>query len=211
MVRKRNQRGDNMKVFEKWDSDKVKINDLSLSQVVSFSGGLVPHTHGRHVKNRLAKMKVNVIERFINKLMRGGTGKKVGGRFIRTHGRLQGKKLKLIAAVDKAFDIIYEQTKQNPLQVFIKALENTAPREDVTRVKVGGVSYQISVDVSGLRRLDIALKNLALASLIRSFNKQTTISQAIAEELITASQNDIQNSFAVKKKDEIERIAKSAR
>ena len=211
MERKRSQRGEVMfNLFGKWDTN-VDINDLSLKQVISFDGRKVPHTHGRHAKKKFAKTKVNVVERLVNKLMRGGTGDKVGGRVIRTHGRLQGKKLRVIKFVEEAFDIINKKTGKNPVEVFVRALENTAPREDVTRVQMGGVSYQLSVDDSATRRLDVALRNISLAALMRSFNQTKSLPEALAEEIIYASQNDIQNSYAVKRKDEIERMAKAAR
>ncbi len=199
-----------MKLFGKWDYD-VEIKDLSLKQVISLKPLNVPHTRGRHAKKRLKKIKVNVVERLVNKLMRGGTGKKVGGKVIRTHGRLQGKKLKVIKEVEKAFDLIHEKTRKNPLEVLIRAIENTAPREDVTRVQMGGVSYQISVDVSATRRLDVALKNISLAALMRTFNTPRTLAEALADEIIAASNNDMQSSYAVKRRDEMERMAKAAR
>lgn len=198
------------KLFNKWDTD-VEINDLSLKQVMSFKPMLVPHSRGRHAKKRFKKIKVNVVERLINKLMRGGTGKKVGGKVIRTHGRLQGKKLKVMKQVEEAFDIIHERTGQNPLQVLVKALENAAYREDVTRVQMGGVSYQVSVDVSATRRLDSGLKNIALSSLMKCFNKKQSLAEALANEIIYASKNDMQNSYAVRRKDEMERMAKASR
>ncbi|MEM4331621.1 MAG: 30S ribosomal protein S7, partial [Candidatus Anstonellales archaeon] len=88
---------------------------------------------------------------------------------------------------------------------------NAAPREDITRVQVGGVRYQISVDISATRRVDVALRHMALASLMKSFNNKKPLSECIADEIIAAANNDAQNSFAVRKKDEIERMAKAAR
>ena len=58
-----------------------------------------------------------------------------------------------------AFEIVEEKTKQNPLQVLVKALENAAPREDTTKIKRGGIAYAVAVDVAPITRLDEALKN----------------------------------------------------
>ncbi len=198
------------KIFGKWDTN-IEIEDPSLAQVIDLKPVFTPHTFGRHGKKPNAKVKVNIVERLINKLMRGGTGRKLSGRIIRTHGRLQGKKLRVMKHVEKAFDLIHEREKKNPLELLVKALENAAPREDITRVEMGGVSYQLAVDISAVRRLDLALRNIALAALMRCFDNPKELYEALAEEIINAAKGDIQNSYAVKRKDEIERIAKSAR
>lgn len=189
---------------------KPQIKDESLKQVISIKPRYVPHSFGRHAKKRFSKAKVDLVERLVNKLMRGGTGKKVGGRVIRTHGRLQGKKRKALKVVLEAFEWIKAQGK-DPLKALVKAVENSGPREETTRVKLGGITYQIAVDVSSLRRVDVALRNIALSALMKSFNSTKPLSQALGEEILYTSEGDIQNSYALKKKDEIERIAKSAR
>ncbi|RME79434.1 MAG: 30S ribosomal protein S7 [Methanobacteriota archaeon] len=200
-----------MKLFNKWDYEGITFNDRSVEQVVSLKEVIAPHSFGRHGDKKLAKIHVNIVERLLNKLMRGGTGRKVGGKVIRSHGRLQGKKLHLMKSLDKAFDIINERTKENPIQVLVRAVENSAPREDVTRVQLGSVRYQLSVDISATRRVDVALKNIALSALMKSFNSDKKLSETLADEIIAASNNDSQASFAVRRKDEIERMAKSAR
>ncbi|MDO8554191.1 MAG: 30S ribosomal protein S7 [Candidatus Micrarchaeota archaeon] len=198
------------KLFGKYDFT-VDIKDKSLAQVVSLKPIAIPHSAGRHMKKVLGKASVNIIERLANKLMRGGTGEKTSGKVIRTHGNLQGKKLKVLRVVEKALDIVAEQTKENPIQVFIKALENSAPREDVTRVSYGGVSYQIAVDLSATRRLDMALRNMTLAAIMGSFNKPKSLADSLASEIIFTAKGDLQNSYAMKKRDETERMARSAR
>jgi small subunit ribosomal protein S7 len=112
--------------------------------------------------------------------------------------------------IKEAFEIIEQRTKQNPIQLLVKAVENSAPREDVTRVEYGGVMYPVAVDISALRRVNVALRNIALAAIMKAFGNKKTISEALAEEIILASSND-PNSYAIKRKDEIERIARSAR
>jgi small subunit ribosomal protein S7 len=199
------------KIFGKYPVDKIEIKDLSLAQNISLSPILVPHTFGRQNKKALGKTQVNVIERLANKLMRGGTGEKTSGKVIRTKGRMQGKKLRALKVVEEALGKVEEQTKENPVQILIKALENAAPREDVTRVSHGGVSYQIAVDISATRRLDMALRNMALAALMGSFNKPKSLQQALADEIISTAKGDMQASYAIKKRDETERMARSAR
>jgi len=199
------------KLFGKYSLENIVIKDLSLAQNVSLTPVIVPHTFGRHAKRALGKTQVNVIERLANKLMRGGTGEKTSGKVIRTHGRLQGKKFRTLKVVEDALDIVEKETKENPVQVLIRALENAAPREDVTRVSHGGVSYQIAVDISATRRLDMALRNIALAALMGAFNKPKSLQQALAGEIISTAKNDMQASYAIKKRDETERMSRSAR
>jgi small subunit ribosomal protein S7 len=199
------------KLFGKYALDSIQIKDLSLAQNISLKPVLVPHTFGRHAKKALGKTQVNVIERLANKLMRGGTGEKASGKVIRTHGRMQGKKLHALRVVEEAFAIVEAETKENPVQVLIRALENAAPREDVTRVSHGGVSYQIAVDISATRRLDMALSNMALAALMGAFNKPKSLSKALADEIMSTAKGDMQASYAIKKRDETERMSRSAR
>jgi len=198
------------KIFGKYDTSEVKVIDPSLSKYLDLTPVSIPHSHGRHGDKQFGKMKVNIVERLVNKLMRGGTGEKTSGKVIRTHGRLQGKKFKAMKIVEKAFDSIAQGTKSNPVQVLVDAVQNTAPREDTTRVQYGGVSYQVAVDVSASRRLDMALRNLSMAAIIGAFDKKKTLAQALSDEITLAARND-QNSYAIKKRDETERMARSAR
>ncbi len=199
------------KLFDKYSLENIEIKDKSMAQVISLKPTRVPHSFGRYGRKSLGKMQVNIVERLANKLMRGGTGEKTGGKVIRTHGRLQGKKFKALKAVEEALEIVEKETKENPVQILIRALENSAPREDVTRVSHGGVSYQVSVDVSATRRLDMALRNMALAAIMGTFNKPKTLGQALADEIINTAKGDVQTSYAIRKRDETERMARSAR
>ena len=168
------------------------------------------HSFGEFATKRFAKRKINIVERLINKLMRSGQGKKkLGGHVIR--GRMStGKKLQTMQAVDKAFDIIYAKTKKNPIQVLVNAIENATPNEDVTRIKKGAISYTETVDVSPYTKLNEAIKNIALATFATTFNSKQEFANALAEEIILASKAD-NKSYAIRRKDEIERIAKASR
>ena len=197
-------------LFGKWSSEEVKIQDVSLVKYINFEDKIIPHTFGKNTRRRLSKGNLNIVERLINKVMRSGQGKrKLSGKYIRGRGSC-GKKMQAMKIIEDAFYIIENETKQNPLQVLVKAIENSAPREDITRVKKGGIAYTISVDLAPLKRIDESLKNLALSAFSLSFNKKVSASQALAKELILASKND-SNSFSVKRKNEVERIAVSSR
>ena len=198
------------KVFDRWDSEGVKITDISIARYIVLESKTVPHTFGKQTQKMFAKGKMSIVERLINKLMRSGQGKrKLSGKYIRNRQGC-GKKLQAMRTVEEAFEIVEAKTKQNPLQVLVKALENAAPREDTTKIKRGGIAYAVAVDVAPITRLDEALKNIALSAFVGSFNKKKTAGEALAEELILASQED-QKSLSVKRRDEVERIAKSSR
>jgi small subunit ribosomal protein S7 len=201
---------DDYKLFNKWAFKDVVVSDLSLVSYINLDPVIIPHSFGRKSQGRFAKMNINIVERLINKAMRSGQGKrKLSGRYIRGRNGC-GKKLQVMQIVEDAFTLVEEKTKTNPIQVLIQAIQNSAPREDVTRMKRGGVAYSIAVDVSPLKRLDAAIKNLALAGFGNSFNNKTEASVALAEEIISASKNDIK-SIAIKRRDEVERIAKASR
>lgn len=215
-VEKKNQLGDRMdapadiKIFGKWDTD-VEIHDEGLKRYITLTPIMVPHSGGRHEAHRFWKIKQNIVERLINKAMRSGAVKrKVSGRFIRRAGGLTGKKQKSYKFVIEAFDIINKKTKQNPIQVLINAIEHSSPREETTTIAYGGVKYHQAVDIAPQRRIDVALKNITLGASARAFKSRTSYAMALAEEIVAAHDRDIK-SFAVGKKEEIERIAKSAR
>lgn len=196
-------------LFGRYSYD-VEVNDPSMRGYINLKRLAYPMTFRNNSKKMFSKREINVVERLINALMRGGTGKKVGGHVIRTEGRLQGKKLKVMHIVEDAFAIIERKSGKNPVQILVTALENSAPIEDTTRIRQGGTVSTVSVDMSASRRLDVALKNVALASIIGAFRKRKSISEALADELIMAANNDI-NSYAIKIKNDKDRMARSAR
>jgi small subunit ribosomal protein S7 len=197
-------------LFGKYSYNDVVIGDESFTNYINLVNVNYPNIYGRRSNMSYYNSHISVVERLINKLMRGGTGKKIGGRVIRTKGRLQGKKMKLMNIVKRSFDIIYKNTGQNPIQVLIFAIENAAPVEDTTRVRYGGIIYNVAVDISASRRLNIALKNMALAAITSAFKNRKTLEEAIASEIIATANKD-PSSYAIKKRIEIERIARSAR
>jgi small subunit ribosomal protein S7 len=82
--------------------------------------------------------------------------------------------------------------------------------EEITRLRYGGISVPKAVDISPSRRLDIALRNLCIGANKSSYKKKKSIAQCLADELMAASKGDL-ISFAVSRKDEKERVVKSAR
>ncbi|MEM0361072.1 MAG: 30S ribosomal protein S7 [Sulfolobales archaeon] len=183
-------------LFGKWGYEGVIVRDPSLKKYISLKPVYLPHTGGRHEHRRFGKAEVPIVERLINKLMRPG--------------RNTGKKHLAYNIVKTAFELINIKTGENPLQVLVRAVENAAPREETTRIMYGGIIYHVAVDVSPQRRVDIALKNLVDGARLASFKSQKSIEECLADELIAAANND-PKSYAVAKKEEVERIALSSR
>ncbi|ORX89664.1 putative 40S ribosomal protein S5 [Basidiobolus meristosporus CBS 931.73] len=126
------------------------------------------------------------------------------------HGRNNGKKLMAVRIVKHAFEIINLLTDQNPIQVLIDAIINSGPREDSTRIGSSGTVRRQAVDVSPLRRVNQAIHLLTTGTRESAFRNVKTIAECLADELINAAKGS-SNSYAIKKKDELERVAKSNR
>ncbi|CAB5200161.1 unnamed protein product [Rhizophagus irregularis] len=126
------------------------------------------------------------------------------------HGRNNGKKLMAVRIVKHAFEIIHLLTDQNPIQVLVDAIINTGPREDSTRIGSAGTVRRQAVDVSPLRRVNQAIALLTTGTRESAFRNVKSIAECLADELINAAKGS-SNSYAIKKKDELERVAKSNR
>ncbi|MCE5296980.1 MAG: 30S ribosomal protein S7 [Euryarchaeota archaeon] len=186
----------NILVFGKYGLGDIVIRDGGLAKYISLNPVMVPHSTAKHANRWFGKSKVNIVERLMNNMMRTEV--------------FTGKKMKTYRAVKDAFAIIETKTKKNPIQVLVEALENAAPREEITRLQFGGISVPKAVDISPSRRLDISLRNICRGAIAASFKNTKSIEQCLADELIFAAKNDM-NSFAVSKKEEAERVAQSAR
>jgi len=185
-----------IKLFAKWSFQDVQLQDPSLEKYVSITPVYVPHSMGRHEHHRFHKADVNIVERFINNLMRPG--------------KHAGKKARVINTLENAFEIIHLQTGRNPIEVLVKAIENSAPCEDTTRISYGGVAYHMAVDIAPQRRVDVALRLLSKGARASTFGNPRTLEECIAEELVLAANNDVK-SYAVSKRNEMERIARASR
>jgi small subunit ribosomal protein S7 len=197
MAEKKNEKVENnyFPVLSKYDMSAVKIEDKGLERYINLDVENF-YIGGVYSDKIFGKSKLPLIERFINNIMRSE--------------HYTGKKTKAYKAVRKAFEIIDKKTKSNPLQVLVNALENAAPKEETTRLRFGGISVPKAVDVAPQRRLDIAIRNICQGSVSASYKNKKSIEACLAEEIIKASKNDVA-SFAVAKKNDVERVAKSAR
>jgi small subunit ribosomal protein S7 len=188
--------GTHQLLFNRWDMTEVEIQDPSLARYVNLHTMIVPHSCGKLVGQQFNKSNMLIVERLINKLMQ--TEKNTG------------KKELAIRIVRDAFEIVNKKTKKNPVQVLVDAVANTGPREETVRLKYGGINVPKSVDTAPQRRVDTALRFITAGVRQASHKKRKSVSEALAEELISAANGDTR-SYAVSKKEERERIAKAAR
>lgn len=200
------QESSNFKIFDIYDLSRINVEDPGLRAVINLQPKLILKSQGRNVQ-KFGQTKVNIVERLMNKLaVAGHRGKK--HRIIL--GRSTGKYSKNMKTILNAFKAIEEKTKQNPVQVLVKAIENSAPRDETTVIEYGGARYPQAVDVSPLRRVNIALRHIIHGASSRAFNKKKNIVQGLTEEILLAYENNGE-SFAIRKKNESEKQADSAR
>lgn len=185
-----------IRLFGKWEFTGVEVRDPGLKRYICLKPVIIPHTGGRHEHKKFGKAEVPIVERLVNQLMRPG--------------RNAGKKIKAIKIVKNAFDLIYLRTGRNPIEVLVRALENAAPCEDVTKVVYGGIVYFKAVDISPTRRLDLALRWIVEGARRASWKNPKTIDECLADELILAAEGNAR-SYAIQRRDELERIAAASR
>ena len=185
-----------IKLFDKWSFKGIEVKDLGLQRYISLKPVVIPHSMGRHEHKRFRKANVNIVERLANNIMRPGKN--------------TGKKAKVTNMVRHALEIVNLRTGKNPIEVLVRAVENSSPCEDTTRISMGGIAYHLSVDVSPQRRIDLALRHLTNGARQASANNPRSIDECLADELILAGNHDVK-SFAVAKRNEIERVAQASR
>ena len=184
------------KLFGEWGFEGIGVRDIGLERYLNLNPIYLPHSSGRHEARKFRKSDMNIVERLINSLMRpGGSG---------------GDKSRIISTVRNAFKIINLRTGRNRVEVLVRAVENSAPNEDTTRIGYGGVDYRLAVDISPQRRIDLALRFIVRGIRESTFSNRLTLEEILATQLIGAANND-QNAFSIRRKLEVERIALSSR
>ena len=196
-----------IKVFNKWSVEGIKVSDPGLVNYITLKPRIVPKTGARYASNRFHKSKIFIVERLINKLMISGHK---SGKHLISSGRNTGKAISTYQLVEKAFTIIEKKLNKNPIEVFVKALENAAPREEIITIEYGGARYPKAVEVAPQRRIDQALKYMVQGVYQKSFdNKKSAVTNLVEE--ITNAYSKSTNSAAVAKKYEMERQSDSSR
>jgi len=196
-----------IKLFNRWDTSHIKVFDPGLQDYINIKPLIIPRTGGRNVGTQFWKSKNNIVERFMNKVMIPGHK---GKKHKITSGHCGGKGATAYAIVEKVFSRIERKTNKNPVEVFVKAVENAAPREEITTIEYGGARYPKAVECAPQRRVDFALRLMVQGAYAASFGKKKSIEDALSEEIIKAYNMD-QGSIALSKKLELERQADASR
>src|SRR3954468_1888680 len=131
------------------------------------------------------KSKDKLVAKFTNSLM-------IGGKKSTAEGILYG-----------SFDIIKTRFKEDPLEVFRKALDNVKPKLEVKSRRVGGATYQVPVEVRPERRVALGMRWLVQYSRDRG---EKTMRERLASEFVDAAQN---RGNAVKKRDDTHKMAEA--
>ena len=108
-----------------------------------------------------------------------------------------------IEGLSEAFTIIEQRTKNNPVEVLVRAIENASLREEIASFQVGGIIVRKAVITSPQRRVDVALRLITQSSYQKALSNPKSMSQCLAEEIIATYDNDPQNSRAIKEKERI--------
>jgi small subunit ribosomal protein S7 len=197
-----------MKIFGAWDVASVKVNDAGLERYINLKPAMLPKSGGRNATQPFHRAKMSIVERLITKLMVPGHH---GKKHVMTSGRATGKFYVNYGIVRDAFEKIEKQTKKNPVEVLVRAVENSALREEISAYQIGGIVVRRAVTTSPQRRVDLALRSIAQASYKKSFGKRDTMATALANELIAGAANDASKSEAVKERERVERESESSR
>ena len=118
---------------------------------------------------------------------------------------LDGKKGTAQSIVYSAFDMIKEQTGEEPLEVFEKAMNNIMPVLEVKAKRIGGANYQVPVEVRPERRQTLGLRWLTKYTRARG---ERTMAERLAKELMDAANN---TGASVKKKEDTHKMADANR
>jgi small subunit ribosomal protein S7 len=184
---------ENAELFGVWDVTEIAYEDPSTKRYMTVTP--IAHTMGRHASKQFQKSEISLVERLINRLMQTDEN--------------TGKKQQTTRIVRDAFDVIFERTEENPVQILVRAVENAAPREETVRLKYGGISVPKAVDVAPQRRVDQAL--LFISDGVANATYKSSTAEALANELIAAADYDANASYSISQKEERERVAAAAR
>ncbi len=194
------------KIFDLYDMEEVKVTDVALAPYINIQPKLLIKSHGRNV-GKFTQTKVHIIERLANRLaVPGHVGKK--HKIIASHS--SGKYGRNMQTIMEVLKIIADKKKTNPVQVLVKAIENGSPRDEITTIEYGGARYPQAVDLSPLRRVNLAIRWMVQGSFQKSFGKKSRMAEVLAKEIIAASEGSM-DSYAVGKKTEAEKQADSSR
>ncbi len=196
-----------IKAFNRWSMEGIKVDDPGLQPYVTLNARVVPKTGARYAGSKFHKSRTFIVERLINKLMVPGHKSK---KHYRTSGHITGKAPTSYNIVEEAFKQIEKTTKENPVKVFVKAVENAAQREEIITIEYGGARYPKALECSPQRRVDLVLRHMTQGAYHKSANTKKSIVGSLADEIVSAYKMS-SASNAIAKKQEIERQSDSSR
>jgi len=198
---------DKVLTFGKYDSEEVEIGDDGLVRYINLENILSPRSKGRHTERQFYKSDVPITERLLTHMYVAGHR---GNKHYITSGQNTGKSEKLWNIIEEVFDNIYEQTDENPIQVLVDAIENSAPVEEVVTYQRGGARARKAVIMSPQRRVDVALRLLVQGAYEKRLASSEDAVETVTNELIGAADGNNQIR-AVQTKERKEREAEGAR
>tara|TARA_Y100000310_G_scaffold145620_1_gene144938 strand:- start:535 stop:1128 length:594 start_codon:yes stop_codon:yes gene_type:complete len=194
------------KVFDLYDMSEVSVSDVTLKPYINLDGKLVVKSQGRS-SGKFSQRKFHILERLSNRIaVPGHIGKK--HKIITSWG--SGKYYNNMKLVLSALEKIEKKKKENPVQVLVRAIEKVSPRDEITTIEYGGARYPQAVDVSPLRRVNLAVRWIVQGAYQKAFGKKKKMADTLANEIILASDENM-DSYAMTKKNESERQADAAR
>jgi small subunit ribosomal protein S7 len=194
------------KLFDLYEVFEIKVEDDALKPYINLSGKLLVKSQGRNLE-KFGAARVNILERLAKRLaVPGHVGKKHKIITSWSSGNYTGN-MKIVL---QALKIIEEKTKENPLQVLVKAIENGSPRDEITMIEHAGARYPQAVDASPLRRVSLAIRWIVQGAYSKAFGKKRKMAETLANEIILTSQGNMEG-YALSKKNEAEKQADSAR
>ena len=198
---------DEVLTFGKYDASEAEVTDNGLLRYINLENIAAPRSNGRHSEKQFYKADVPIVERLLNRMYVAGHS---GQKHLVSSGHNTGHSERLWNVIDNAFSIVEDETGENPIQVLVDAIENSAPVEEVVTYQRGGARARKAVLVSPQRRVDLALRLLVQGSYQERLTSEEEASEALADELISAADGD--NSVkAVREKERREREAEGAR
>lgn len=197
-----------MKLFERWEMEDIEVEDIGLKNYINVEPVLVPRkSHGRHANQGTGKADVNILERLTNRLF--GPGHR-GSKHKISSGRCGGDVSSALKILKTTLENIEERTDENPVEVIVRAIENTALREEVSSYQVGSIIRRKAVITSPQRRVDLSLRHLTQGAYSNAVGTDKTMAECLTEEILAAYNNN-RDSYAVRQKERLEREAAGAR
>lgn len=199
-------RAASLRLFGKWDSN-VQVNDEGLKRYINLTPRMIPKASGVHQKNQFHKSKMHIVERLALHLIVSGHSSK---KHKITSGKFGGGYQTALKTVEKAFGEMEKKSGKNPVEVFVRAIENAALCEEVAAYQVGGMTARQAVITAPQRRVDKALRLFAQGAYKDSFNKKTKVADALVNELMAAYEGS-NKSLAIRERERIEQEAAGSR